>query len=238
MTISRIMQVSFLIAIQVLNCCYSYSQKSSSDVYLHIIPKLSNTSFVLEKKYPFNSDSIQFEIIKFYISNIELLLDGKTTYKEKASYHLVDFSNPKSLSFILIKSITKKFNTVKFNIGIDSITNVSGAFGGDLDPTKAMYWTWQNGYINTKLEGSVINSRTNSENKFEYHLGGYQYPTNTLQQISFNVTQNSNIEIDLDLEQMIAHIEVEKQPKIMSPSPQAVQFSEVFSHAFSTPKSK
>jgi hypothetical protein len=36
-----------------------------------------------------------------------------------------------------------KYDQIQFQLGIDSLTNVSGAMGGDLDPTKGMYWTWQ-----------------------------------------------------------------------------------------------
>ena len=75
-----------------------------------------------------------------------------------------------------------RFNTIAFNLGIDSITNVSGAQGGDLDPTKGMYWAWQSGFINIKLQGTS-NSCPPPKNEFEFHLGGYQYPFNSLQTI-------------------------------------------------------
>jgi len=221
--------------------CISFvllGQKKKDNIELQIIPKFGVAHFILGKQYPINSDSIQLETIKFYISNIELLLDGKATYKEKNSYHLVDFLDTNSMSISLIKSSNEKFNEIKFNIGIDSIINQSGAFGGDLDPTKGMYWTWQNGYINIKLEGSISNSITDVDSKFEYHLGGYQYPTNTIQQMNFDVKQNSNVDFVLDVEKMIQHIDVEKQPKLMSPSAEAVDFATNFSRAFIAPKLK
>ena len=70
-----------------------------------------------------------------------------------------------------------EFDAIQFNLGIDSLTNVSGALGGDLDPTKGMYWTWQNGYVNFKLQGTS-DLCNNPKNEFEFHLGGYLKPFN------------------------------------------------------------
>ena len=43
---------------------------------------------------------------------------------------------------------------------------------GDLDPVHGMYWTWQSGYIQFKLEGLLRDSA--GERKLELHLGGFE----------------------------------------------------------------
>lgn len=103
-----------------------------------------------------SKDSIQLETLKIYISELSILNDKNVIWKEQNSFHLIDFSHPSTLLLILKLPSYQSFNKLKFNLGIDSLTNVSGAMGGDLDPTNGMYWTWQSGYINFKLEGKVI----------------------------------------------------------------------------------
>jgi len=128
-----------------------------------------------------------------------------------------------------------KFTKIKFNLGIDSITNVSGAMGGDLDPTKGMYWTWQSGYINLKLEGKSKLCKTRN-NEFQFHLGGYQNGDNALQTIILNVSENKEIDILIDIEQFVAAIDLSEQNQIMSPGKKAVLLSEKFSKIFSIQK--
>ena len=56
-------------------------------------------------------------------------------------------------------------------LGVDSVLNYNGVHEGALDPINGMYWTWQTGYINCKLEGNIICD--SSRKSFEYHIGGY-----------------------------------------------------------------
>lgn len=176
--------------------------------------------------YPLSKgDSIQIETFKFYISSIELLKDGKIVWKEENSFHLIDFADDKSLTIVIAGASNIIYNTISFNLGIDSLTNVSGAMGGDLDPTKGMYWTWQSGYVNLKLEGrsNVCKSRNN---EFQFHLGGYQYPFNTLQKVILKVEEHIKIDIVLDIKNYIESIDLSQQNQIMSPSKPAVSLSE------------
>ena len=56
--------------------------------------------------------------------------------------------------------------------GVDSLLQRSGVMDGDLDPVHGMYWTWQSGYIQFKLEGLLRDSA--GERKLELHLGGFE----------------------------------------------------------------
>ena len=108
-----------------------------------------------DKNYVEDSGTIlQFSTLKFYISEVQFLNHEKVVWKEKNSYHLVDATLEASLKLALDCPADLLFNKVQFQLGIDSVTNVSGVMGGDLDPSKGMYWAWQSGYINFKLEGN------------------------------------------------------------------------------------
>ncbi len=139
----------------------------------------------------------------------------------------------KTLSVIIPSNLS--YSKVKFNIGVDSTTNVSGALGRDLDPTKGMYWTWQSGYINLKLEGTSNLCKTR-HNEFQFHLGGYQYPFNNFQTVFTDVNSKQNIEVTIDIQKIINQIDLAQQHHIMSPGQEAIIFSEKVIHSLSIKK--
>lgn len=178
-----------------------------------------------------NTDSIRIETLKFYISEIVFLQDDKIVWKEKNSFHLIDASSPKTLILALVVPSSTSYNKLKFNIGIDSVTNVSGVFGGDLDPTKGMYWTWQSGYINFKLEGKSNVCETRN-NEFQFHIGGYQFPFNTLQTVILERKSKVNNSIYIDVKKLISSTNLSNQHSIMSPGDNAVLLSKKLPELF------
>jgi hypothetical protein len=116
------------------------------------------------------------------------------------------------------------YNRISFNLGIDSMTNVSGAMGGDFDPTKGMYWTWQSGYINFKLEGKSNACKTRN-NEFHYHLCGYSYPFSSMQPIVLNIASTDSIVIEADVAAFINQYDLGTQNSVMIPGLTAVFMS-------------
>ena len=129
-----------------------------------------NTWFVSK-----NGDSMQFDNIRFYVSNIQLGMDDSSVIQDTVKAHLVDVFEPNSLHIALPKIDFKRVKTLHFDIGIDSLTNVLGALSGDLDPQRGMYWAWQSGYVNMKIEGKSPQCKSR-KNVFQYHIGGYLPP--------------------------------------------------------------
>ena len=158
---------------------------------------------------PTLEENITITKLRFYIGLTQDKLVRKNT---EWSYFLIDLENPSSL-------VIEHLNTSKFCLGIDSITNSSGAHGGDLDPTNDMYWSWQSGYINTKLEGLI------GEKEFTLHLGGYAGETNSWQVVSSNSTAVSTL--FLDLAPLVKNLSADESTLIMSPSKRAVNFSKL-----------
>jgi len=181
------------------------------------------------------NDSLQIEAIKFFVSQVELLLEKESVFVEENSYHLIDAASESSLNFKIKIPDEISFSHLKFNIGIDSLTNVSGAFGGDLDPTNGMYWTWQSGYINFKLEGTaeICSSR---KNFFQFHLGGYQAPFNTLQNVELEIIDQKNIIIEVAIDQLLGKIDLEETYQVMSPNQKAVELAGFLPSIFSISK--
>jgi len=183
----------------------------------------------------FGTDSIQVEKLRFYASGIKLLEDDRVVWSEENSFHLLDASENKSLSLLLKINSPVKFNHVTFSLGIDSLTNVSGALGDDLDPTRGMYWTWQSGYINFKLEGKSNLCKTrNSE--FHFHLGGYVSPDATIQTISLPVQQSENIKVLMNLKNFFSSVDLSQENEIMTPGQNAMRLSKLLPKLFSVPQ--
>lgn len=194
----------------------------------------SHKSINLNEFYKLNgTDSVKLDMVKYYISNIQLWRFNKLVWKEEGSNHLIDASNEQSGSFNLLLPADLVFDTIKFGLGIDSSTNVAGALGGDLDPTKGMYWTWQSGYINCKIEG-VSNLCQTRKNEFQFHLGGYEPPYNAYQIVTLPKTGNDQAIIELDVKKVLLAIKLVSQDKIMSPGSNASQVSAIVASAFSS----
>lgn len=179
-----------------------------------------------------NQDSIHFETLKFYISDLKVYFKDGKNFLEQNSFHLLDFENSESIHILLKNIPNDNLSHISFNLGIDSTTNVSGAMGGDLDPTKGMYWTWQNGYINFKLEGKSTLCKTRN-NEFQFHIGGNMNPFNTLQKIELPINKVGSCTIVFDLEQLMDKIDLSILNHVMSPQLDAVEISKKIVTAFS-----
>lgn len=190
-------------------------------------PVFGNSKLVLgDSLYKLNNgDTISIDALRFYISGIQLMENNRIVWSEKNSFHLIDAAVDKSLSVSFKAPAEIQFHEIKFNLGIDSLTNVSGAMGADLDPTKGMYWTWQSGYINFKLEGRSKKCKTRN-NEFQFHLGGYQFPFNDLKTIVLEVQGNEKTDITIDIGKMLNEIDLARENQIMSPGKDAVLLSE------------
>ena len=200
--------------------------KAQNEVKVSFVPQINNQEVLFGDSgisAP-AAETLKVDQLKFYVSHLYFSNNDKVVYEWDKANHLIDFANNPSSASIRLGSKISKFNYIHFQIGIDSLTNVSGALSGDLDPTKGMYWTRQSGYINFKLEGAIIDS-TNIANKFEYHLGGYMPPFETLQKFSIGVNDSRELKILIDLEKFIELAKSTGTMKVMSPGVKALQLS-------------
>lgn len=214
---------------------FSFGIFSQSEEKISINFKLvfGEEKLALEKWYALNeNDSIVLENVKFYISGIEFYQGNKQVFQEKNSFHLIDYtdSNSQQIAFNIPEKV--KFDELRFNLGIDSLTNSGGVKGGDLDPTTGMYWTWQSGYINCKLEGKS-NLCPTRNNAFNFHLGGFSGELNALQHISVKTHLQESMEIKLDLKHFFSKLDLSSENQIMSPGKNAMILSQKIASIFS-----
>jgi hypothetical protein len=220
--------MKWLLALFVLGISTAFCFKSGS-VSLNLVPKFGKKDLVLGKNYflPAINDSVSIDVFRIYISDICFRNEGKTVYADKNRYHLVDLER----SNVIMTTRMMLFDSIRFSIGIDSLTNSGGVKGGDLDPTKNMYWAWQSGYINFKLEGKSKACKTRN-NVFQYHIGGYSYPNNSLQTVTVAQRGNGPFEIHFDLEKFLTGVGLQTTNEIMSPSGKAMQVAKLYKTIF------
>jgi hypothetical protein len=202
------------------------AQEKMDSVFAHLNLTFRDKPLELNKEYVSeNKDTLQLTGFKFYISNLKLEYADKTTYSEPDSYYLIDIGNPNSCKIPIENIADKAISRVSFSIGVDSLASVSGALEGDLDPTRGMYWAWQSGYINMKLEGRSSSCKTR-KNEFQFHIGGYMKPNYAMRKVVLEPKKsNSTVKIDVDVAQLFSQLELSKINSVMVPGTKAMQIA-------------
>jgi hypothetical protein len=243
------MKYKFLL---ILFFCQSYQSKAQ----LTVLPVFGDKPIAEETWFVSkNGDSIQFDNIRFYLSNIRFETIDNHIIKDSETAHLVDIFEPNSLKIAFQKVDFTRLKTVHFSIGIDSVTNVSGALSGDLDPQRGMYWAWQSGYVNLKIEGRSPQSKTR-KNGFQYHIGGYLSPFYALKNVrlpvkveGFNVGNapisdiinpkyTEGVVLRIDVSKFFENISIATQNSIMMPCKEAMQLADYSVSMFSIQKNE
>ena len=199
------------------------SSQNTTQINVKITPLINNQ---VNNSYS-NIDSISINQLKFYLTNFSLIKSKNTVWKEDKSYHLIDLSDTNTFSFLFNLLEKIDFDEIHFLLGTDSLTNVSGVMGGDLDPTKGMYWAWNSGYINFKIEGE------RNTIPFEFHIGGYAPPYQSVQKIKLKTINNESLNIRLNINKFIHQLNINDQNKILSPGKEAQKLSLMLSNLFS-----
>lgn len=212
----------------------SQAQKKTS---ISFKVNIYNEALVLDKKHTINGCETSISKCKFYISQLVFLKKGKVVFTEKDSYHLIDVENKTSSEITLNLKNKIVFDEISFVLGIDSSTNHSGVKGGSLDPSNGMYWTWQSGYVNFKLEGNLATCES-SEKDFIFHLGGFLNGTKCDQKINLAVENQEKINLDLDLSSFLEYIYFKKTIHIMTPGEESISLSKRLAKCFSIQKNE
>lgn len=211
------------------------AQKKLDSTFIKVKIKFEGLDFAKEKKYlSSQKDTLTFETIKFYLTNFQFNFKDKNSIKEPNSYHLIDFDEKESMNLAFEKIKEEELESIQFNIGVDSLTSVSGALNGDLDVTKGMYWAWQSGYINFKIEGKSPSCKTRKK-LFHFHIGGYLDPYNSMRslKIDYKSIDKEEINLILDLGKLFSEISLKDINTIMIPGKDAMKIADLSTKLFS-----
>ena len=220
-------KTNWIVLCIVLFFAKSIAQTASATIPVQFKLKF-NTSKVTKGQDFISSkgDTLSIETFKCYISNVKLEYTDKTYSEEQNSFHLLDLDSLNTFKFNLPKQENKQISNITFNIGIDSINNTSGIQTGVLDPMNGMYWAWQSGYINFKIEGKSSSCKTR-QNKYQFHVGGYLAPYYAMRKAEITIENENNITIDIDLAKFFNEIDLAKINEVMIPGKKAMELSDL-----------
>lgn len=172
-----------------------------------------------------NEYTFQLEQVRFYLSKFEFYQNGQLMVRDTTEAYLVDFEIDSTRKLMFPNVQGAQIDEIRFLLGIDSITNTSGAMSGALDPMHGMYWSWQSGYINCKLEGSFI---TPKREAFQLHLGGYIPPFAGVQQLVLKTAITNHSQLSIDLNSLMGQIvQSRSELHVMSPCIRAVEYAQL-----------
>ncbi|WP_157505035.1 MbnP family protein [Flavobacterium tegetincola] len=214
-----------------------FSQTKSDSLLVHVQFQFDGANLKLNSTYiSKQNDTLTFDKIKMYLSKPQLIYKNDLMDEKENPYHLIDIEKPKSQQFSINNTSKKKITGLKFNIGVDSLASVSGAMEGALDATNGMYWAWQSGFINFKIEGKSSSCLTR-KNKFQFHVGGYSEPYYAMREMSiiFNEKsiKNNEITIQVDLAKLFSEIRLSETNAIMIPGKEAMKIADIAKNMFS-----
>lgn len=184
-----------------------------------------------------SGDSLYLDVLRFYVSHVQL--EGEKGFEDNHC-RLMDAEGGDSTLTVVLKNIPAgNYGSLKFMVGTDSLSNVSGAMEGDLDPTLGMYWAWNSGYINVKMEGRSKSCKTLHQ-AFTFHIGGYLPPYQTIRKVALPLNginvkagETTTVLVNVDLMRFFTTIQLAQTNTLMKPSKQAAALADVFSGIFS-----
>jgi hypothetical protein len=224
-----------LTLVLLFNCLTSIAQAKSDSLLVRVQFKFDKSELKLYSSYiSAQKDTLVFDKIKFYLSDFRIVYKDNSESQNVNTYHLIDIEDAESHQFSIGSESEKEIIGLKFNVGVDSLACVSGAMAGDLDATKGMYWAWQSGYINFKIEGKSSSCSTR-KNKFQFHIGGYLKPNDALRSVRVNFNGNGKNQVNLvvDLGSLFSGISLKETNTIVIPGKEAVLIADELPNLFS-----
>ncbi len=219
-------RINLFLLFGILSTAQLLVAQKTKTIALHFVPVYDSTTLELGKKYPSTTEQnwLTFTQFKCYVSHFELYKNRQLVFIDTAEAYLLDSDAPTSLTREIAVPTTIDFDAIRFYFGVDDKTNEKGISGGDLDPGKGMYWTWQTGYINMKLEGNCATVPT-ADHGFQFHLGGFMEPYASFQPIYLQTQNTTDISISIELNDFIKKIKLAETHAIMSPGEPTVLLS-------------
>ena len=198
--------------------------EGQSAVVVHHQVTLGDAKVVLGEWQKSDSNvSVRIDKLRWYVS---LPPAGKKGSKA----WLLDLADSASLDQQMSRPVNNKISLL---FGIDSAIQVGGVGTGALDPLRGMYWTWQTGYVQWKMEGAIRVDGV--ESPLELHLGGFDGVTKSQSMLSDYLiypTTNSVI-AQWDISPFLAEVVRRKKFGVMSPSPIAREYCRIIANGVS-----
>ena len=226
-----------------LSTAFQHPENKPGNLKIRIALVFNGHSLVLSSQeyITANGDTIFIDQFRAYLGNFRLLNASGTEVNLAPTYHLLDAEVDSSMFLTFSNVPPGIYSELNFTIGTDSVVNVAGALDGALDPVNGMYWAWNTGYINAKLNGRSPSCNTLHQG-FEYHIGGYLSPYQSSRAVRLTtLTEIKNEEatglvLQADLAEWFKNpvvVDVSKTNSIVFPDKQSMLIADNYSDMFS-----
>lgn len=199
---------------------------------MDVTVSLGGNPVVLDQAMDFENGQMVFSKVRIYLSHFEFYSGDSLIAKDNTNAYLIDLEADSSQHLSFHVPELKHVDRIQFLFGIDSAASTSGAMDEALDPMHGMYWSWQSGYINCKIEGIFSDTKKD----FQLHLGGYMSPFLAAQKCVLSRKGKSEysdmpFQIAIDLAPLMRQIRHENASvHVMSPGTNAVTYSKLIAH--------
>lgn len=140
------------------------SDSATTDFSFKVNLKAGSAPLVYNTNYTVGGKTIQFGLVRFYMSQVALKNASGQYTRFGDVYLLAD--NDSTNTFAIGEIPTgSEFTAIQFGLGVDSSRNTQNGSlaipsydypdGHPLNPSAQMYWSWNPGYIWMKLEGKI-----------------------------------------------------------------------------------
>ena len=183
-------------------------------------------------------DEVQISTFRCYLSGLTLRFADGTLYRDPAVAHLIEADDSASWVVALPAAPAGSVTELTFVLGVDSVANVAGALGGALDPARGMYWAWQSGYINAKVEGTSPSRPASARRAFAFHLGGYRAPYATLRAVALPLARPSaatTLTVLADVDRWLGAAPLADTPDVVIPGAAAAALADRATQMFRWP---
>ena len=217
----------------ILLCFISWKGFAQGLASLTFIPMWQGKTISVDSVFSIGNsgDSLRITALRFYVYNIQFESENKVVWSSGDEHFLMDVFEKDGTSILTKLSTRSRVDHLSFVIGVDSTLQTTGAHSGVLDPILGMYWSWQSGYINWKLEAELIHA--GQSNAIQWHVGGYRAPYQTQRTVRLKVMNDSDsIQCGLQLDNLLCDWRVIAPAEVMSPSDKAMVLSDRFQSCF------
>lgn len=205
--------------------CYAPTEK----LHFQIIPKWQNEAFRLGQVYAIGNDSIIIEQWKCYIRICSLYRNNQAVFSFSKNYYLLDAEKINSLQWTVNIPANIQYDAVECEVGVDSALQMQGVQENSLDPENDMYWSWQSGYIHTKVEARSLHPKR----RYTLHIGGYRAPFNTLSRFRVPVVSDT-VQLICPLDAWMNYAQKSPLSNIMQPCVEAKKMADAWARMWYT----
>jgi hypothetical protein len=161
-----------MLSLLYLLLCYAPTEKLS----VQVLPQWQNQGLELNRPYAIENDTLTIQQWKCYIQVCALYSGKQLVFSFPKNHYLLNVENKASLQWTIDVPYDIEYDAIECEVGVDSTIQMQGVQENALDPENDMYWSWQSGYIHTKLEATS----THHNRQYTLHIGGFRSPYNTL----------------------------------------------------------